>query len=166
MTLDGTLWVEDGVPYMVFSHEWVQITDGRMEYIQLKDNLSDTVGEPKWMFQASDAPWNKKSETGEHVTDGPCLYRTKTGKLLMLWSGFAKGVYLVGVAVSESGKLAGPWKQQAKPIYTKDGGHPMLFRRFDRQLMLMLHSPNLPPHERARLFEVEDLGDTLRVKKH
>jgi len=33
MTLDGTLWVEDGVPYMVFSHEWVQITDGRMEYI-------------------------------------------------------------------------------------------------------------------------------------
>ena len=28
MTLDGTFWVEDGVPYMVFCHEWVQITDG------------------------------------------------------------------------------------------------------------------------------------------
>jgi arabinan endo-1,5-alpha-L-arabinosidase len=28
MTLDGTLWVEDGVPYMVFGHEWVQIKDG------------------------------------------------------------------------------------------------------------------------------------------
>jgi hypothetical protein len=23
MTLDGTLWVEDGVPYMVYCHEWV-----------------------------------------------------------------------------------------------------------------------------------------------
>jgi len=29
MTLDGTFWIEDGVPFMVFSHEWVQITDGR-----------------------------------------------------------------------------------------------------------------------------------------
>jgi hypothetical protein len=29
MALDGTLWVEDGVPYMIFCHEWIQITDGR-----------------------------------------------------------------------------------------------------------------------------------------
>ena len=43
MTLDGTLWVEDGVPYMVFCHEWVQIKDGTVEYIRLKDDLSATV---------------------------------------------------------------------------------------------------------------------------
>jgi arabinan endo-1,5-alpha-L-arabinosidase len=165
MTLDGTLWVEDGVPYMVFSHEWVQITDGRMEYIQLKDDLADTVGEPKRMFQASDAPWSRKSEQyGCHVTDGPYLYRTKSGKLLMVWSGFGKGGYIVGVAVSKSGKLAGPWEQQAQTLFSEDGGHPMLFHRFDGQLMLMLHQPNQAPNERARLLEVEDLGDTLRLK--
>ncbi len=165
MTLDGTFWVEDGVPFMIFSHEWVQITDGRMEFIQLKNDLSDTVGEPKWMFQASDAPWSEKSRTsGCHVTDGPFLYRSKTGKLLMVWSSFGAGGYEVGVAKSKSGKLAGPWEQQAEPIYAKDGGHPMLFRRFDGQLILMLHSPNHAPNERAKIFEVEDLGDTLRVK--
>ena len=165
MTLDGTLWVEDGVPFMVFSHEWVQITDGRMEYIQLKDDLSDTVGEPHWMFQASDAPWSKKSEIGNHVTDGPYMYRSKSGRLLMVWSSFGTGGYLVGVAASKSGKLAGPWVQEAEPIFAKDGGHPMLFRRLDGQLMMMLHTPNHPPNERARLFEMEDLGDTLRLKK-
>lgn len=166
MTLDGTFWVEAGVPYMVFSHEWVQITDGRMEYIQLKDDLSDTVGEPHWMFQASDAPWSKKSEPyGCHVTDGPYLYRSKTGKLMMVWSSFGAGGYEVGLAISKSGKLAGPWEQQARPLFAKDGGHPMLFRRFDGQLMMILHQPNHAPDERARIFEVKDLGDTLRLKK-
>ncbi|HZI31649.1 MAG TPA: glycoside hydrolase family 43 protein [Candidatus Binatia bacterium] len=166
MTLDGTFWVEDGVPYMVFSHEWVQITDGRMEYIRLKDDLSGTVGEPEWMFQASDAPWSQKSaQTGCHVTDGPYLYRSKTGKLMMVWSSFGAGGYEVGLAISKSGKLAGPWVQQAEPLYDKDGGHPMLFHRFDGQLMMILHSPNHPPMERAKLFAVEDLGDTLRLKQ-
>lgn len=165
MTLDGTLWVEDSKPFMVFAHEWVQITDGRMEFIPLKNDLSETIGEPQWMFQASDAPWSEKSKTtGCHVTDGPYLFHSKTGKLLMVWSSFGTGGYAVGVAKSKSGKLAGPWEQQAEPLYAKDGGHPMIFRRFDGQLMMMLHSPNHPPNERARLFEVEDLGDTLRVK--
>jgi arabinan endo-1,5-alpha-L-arabinosidase len=165
MTLDGTLWVEDGVPYMVFSHEWVQITDGRMEYVQLKEDLSDTVGAPKQMFQASDAPWSRKSKQyGCQVTDGPYLYRSKTGKLLMVWSGFGQGGYLVGVAVSKSDKLAGPWEQQAQTLFSEDGGHPMLFRRFDGQLMMMLHQPNNAPNERARVLEVEDTGDTIRLK--
>jgi beta-xylosidase len=165
MTLDGTIWVEDGAPYMVFSHEWVQITDGRMEYIQLKDDLSATVGEPHWMFQASDAPWSKKSEQyGCHVTDGPYLYRSNTGRLLMVWSSGGEHGYTTGIAISESGKLTGPWKQQAEPLFANDGGHPMLFHRLDGQLMMILHQPNHPPNERARLFEVEDLGDTLRLK--
>ena len=167
MTLDGTFWVEDGVPFMVFSHEWVQITDGRMEYIQLKDDLSDTVGEPKWMFQASDASWSRKSEQyGCHVTDGPYLYRSQSGKLMMVWSSFGTGGYTVGVAVSKSGKLAGPWEQQAQPLFAEDGGHPMLFHRFDGQLMMILHQPNHAPNERARMLEVEDMGDTLRLKHH
>ena len=31
MALDGTLWVENGRPYMVYCHEWVQIGDGAMK---------------------------------------------------------------------------------------------------------------------------------------
>lgn len=55
MSLDGTLWVEDGVPYMIFCHEWVQITDGTMELVQLTDDLSGVVGKPRTLFKATDA---------------------------------------------------------------------------------------------------------------
>ncbi len=167
MTLDGTLWVEDDVPYMVFSHEWVQIKNGAIELVKLKDDLSAADGEPVKLFDGSDAPWSVKNQTyGCHVTDGPYLYRSKTGKLLMVWSGFGTGGYTTGIALSQSGKLAGPWTQQAEPLYAADGGHPMIFRRFDGQLMLTLHSPNDSPSTRQRIFELEDLGDTLRVKKN
>ena len=165
MTLDGTLWVEDGVPYMVFSQEWVQITDGRIEMVRLKDDLSETVGEPVRLFAGSDAPWGRKSPRwGCWVTDGPYLYRSRSGKLFMIWSSFGKGGYTVGVAVSANGKLRGPWTQQAEPLFAEDGGHGMIFRRFDGQPMLVLHQPNKTGQERARLFELEDTGETLRIK--
>lgn len=166
MTLDATLFEEDGVPSMVFAHEWVQIKDGTIEYVQLTPDLSATVGEPKRLFHGSDAPWARKNpEFGSTVTDAPWLYRTKQGKLLMLWSSFGEGHYTVGIATSRSGKLAGrPWDQQAEPLYSKDGGHPMLFRRLgDEQLMMILHSPNKDV-ERSELFEIEEVGETLRVK--
>ena len=39
----------------------------------------------------------------------------------------------------------------------------MVFKRFDGQLMMVLHSPNKNT-ERAKLFELEDTGETLRIK--
>jgi len=164
MTLDGTLFVEDGKPYMVYCHEWVQIKDGTIEYVPLADDLSAMIGEPKHLLHGSDAPWSRKSGTyGCHVTDGPFFYRSKTDKLLMIWSSMGKGGYNVGIASSRTGKLAGPWDQQAEPIYSNNGGHAMLFKRFDGQLMMILHQPNKAPTERERFYEMEDLGDTLRV---
>lgn len=168
MTLDGTLWVEDGTPYMVFCHEWVQIKDGTVEYVQLKDDLSETVGEPKRLFHGSDAKWSRKSDQyGCHVTDGPYLYTSKSGKLFMIWTSGGYSGYTTGIAISDSGRLAGPWRQQAEPIYAKDGGHGMLFTTFDPGapgLMMVLHSPNnrdAQPH----LFEMEDTGETLRIAR-
>jgi len=40
----------------------------------------------------------------------------------------------------------------------------MIFKRFDGQLMLVLDQPNKNPNERARFFELEDTGDTLKIK--
>lgn len=165
MTLDGTLWEEDGVPYMVFCHEWVQIKDGTVEMIQLTPDLSATVGEPKRLFHGSDAPWAQKSpQYGSYVTDGPWFYHTKGGKLLMLWSGFSTTGYTVGIATSESGKLVGPWKQSPNPLFADDGGHPMLFRRFDGKLMIALHQPNKTPFEREQFIELEEVDDMLVLK--
>lgn len=164
MTLDATLWEEDGVPYMVFAHEWVQIKDGTIEMVRLADDLSETVGEPVRLFSASDAPWARKQAPWDsYVTDAPWLHRSKSGKLLMIWSSFGDGGYTVGIAESTSGTLRGPWVQQPEPLFAEGGGHAMLFRRLDGQLMMVLHQPNDGGRERARLFEIEDTGETLRV---
>jgi arabinan endo-1,5-alpha-L-arabinosidase len=165
MTLDGTLWQEDGVPYMVFCHEWVQIKNGTVEYVRLKEDLSATDGEPIRLFDGSDGVWVKKSDQyGCHVTDGPYLYKGKSGKLFMIWASHSKTGYTTGIAISDSGKVAGPWRQQAEPIYAQDGGHAMLFTTFDGKLMMVLHSPN-SPEARPRIFEMEDTGETLRITK-
>ncbi|UKI17739.1 MAG: hypothetical protein L6V80_06255 [Bacteroidales bacterium] len=44
MALDGTLWVEDGKPYMVYCHEWVQVMDGEMKVVELTRDLSAREG--------------------------------------------------------------------------------------------------------------------------
>jgi hypothetical protein len=169
MTLDGTLYVEGDIPYMVYAHEWVQIIDGGMEAVRLKTDLSAAAGEPFYLFKASDAPWLKEQyvaskEPRHYVTDGPFLYRSKAGKLLMIWSSWKDRVYTETLAYSLSGKLAGPWRQAA-PLLTDDTGHGMIFNTFDGRLMLVAHHPTMSPQSRAKLFELEDTGDTIRIAR-
>lgn len=159
MALDGALWVEDRRPYMVYCQEWVQVRDGGMKLIRLGGDLSATIGEPQLLFKGSEAPWAPRAD--RYITDGPALYRSKSGKLFMLWSSFSDTGYTTGIAISDSGKVVGPWRQQAEPFFREDGGHAMIFRRFDGTLMVALHCPNRSPDERCRLIEVEDTGDTL-----
>lgn len=172
MALDGSLWIEDGVPYLVFCHEWVQIVDGSFDAVRLSDDLARAVGTPFTLFPASAAPWVRcRGDIGElyqgrryhgYVSDGNWLHRTRSGALLMLWSSYSASKYAVGLARSESGRLAGPWTQLPEPLWTDDGGHPMLFHTFDGRLVMAMHQPNRRV-ERARFFEIEDLGDTLRL---
>jgi GH43 family beta-xylosidase len=168
MALDGTLWVEDGTPWMIFCHEWVQIMDGTMELVQLKPDLSDVVGESKTLFKASEAPWVRglqDNTTKDFVTDGCFLYRTKSDKLLMIWSSFGERNYAIGIAESTSGKVNGPWKQQKELLFAADGGHGMIFTSFDGTLMLVFHQPNGGQLERAQLYELQELGNTLKLIK-
>ncbi len=171
MSLDGTLWEEEGVPYMIFCHEWWQIVDGSMDLVQLTPDLSSVVTQPELLFYGSEAPWSRSMrEVGNRpvhershgwVTDGPFIYRTKTDRLLMIWSSFGIQRYAVGMAYSESGSIKGPWKQMEEPLFKKDGGHGMIFKTFEGQLMLSLHQPNRNPEERAHFFKLEDAGDRL-----
>lgn len=166
MALDGTLYVDDGVPYMVFCHEWVQTIDGTMDVVRLTDDLCGTVGDPELLFKASEAPGARRGAKTGKVTDGCFLYRSaKSGKLLMIWSTFLTGKgYSVLVTESESGKVQGPWVKQT-PIYEENGGHGMLFRTFDGRLMLALHQPNSRGAERLHLFEVVDDSQTLAIQR-
>jgi beta-xylosidase len=164
MALDGTLWVEDGTPYMVFCREWVQTVDGTMEVVELKSDLSAPAGRPLRLFCASSAPWTPEGNKS-YVTDGCFVYRTKTGKLLMIWSSFSKEGYAIGIAESTTGKIAGPWKQHPEPLLNQDGGHGMIFRTFDGRLCLVYHQPNGGGAERAHIRELEDTGHTLLIKQ-
>ncbi len=55
-TLDGTFYVEEGVPYLVFSHDWMQQENGEIKYIRLAGDLSHTIGAATTLFTAAMAP--------------------------------------------------------------------------------------------------------------
>lgn len=162
MALDGTLFVEDNEPYMVFCHEWVQTVDGTVEFVKLDKKLSKAVTDPVRMFYGSTCPVAEPDNVN-YVTDGCFMYRTKTGKLLMIWASFGPDGYAECIAESLTGRLAGPWRQQSEPLFKQDGGHAMIFKDLEGKLRLVLHSPNGGGLERAKLFTLEDTGDTLRI---
>jgi arabinan endo-1,5-alpha-L-arabinosidase len=158
--LDGTLFVEPGGrPWMVFSHEWVQVGDGQICAMPLSLDLDSAAGEPLLLFRASQAPWARHFESKGRegwVTDGPWMRRTPGGELLVLWSSFGAGGYSIGAARSKSGKLPGPWVHDAEPLYGADGGHGMTFRDFDGNLRLSLHHPDGHPRERPLLLPLAE----------
>jgi len=161
--LDGTLYVSpDGRPYIVFSHEWVQCTDGCIYSMALTDDLTAPVGEPKLLFRASEPPF-AISGAQRYVTDGPFLYRGETGRLYMLWSTMAATGYVQAVAVSESGDIEGPWHHDHPLLFERDGGHGMIFRDLSGNLKLALHRPNKNPYERPVFFNIKEDNGLLSV---
>ena len=122
--LDGTLWVENGTPYIIFCHEWLQVGDGEICAQKLSQDLSTPIGDPFLLFHASD---NKnvteiaspKGElgvgSGNYVTDGPFLFKGE--------------------------KLSDGWEHHGNR-FEFDGGHAMLFNCLDGSRMISLHRPN------------------------
>lgn len=172
-TLDATFWVDtDGLPYMIFCHEWLQNWNGTVEKIGLKSDLSGTIdGTRQLLFHAKDSPWSReKADDGQiipnKVTDGPFVFRTQTGRLGMLWTSWVFSDYTQGVAYSETGTLDGPWIQQEKPVTPPNYGHGMMFRTFDGRLLLCCHShkkENGRTIRRPAFFEVDDSGNEIKV---
>lgn len=173
-TLDGTFWVgEDGNPYMVFCHEWLQNWNGTMEKIELKPDLSGTLEGREILFRAKDSPWSREEyedgSIGPHkVTDGPYLFRTETGRLGMIWTSWVYKVYTQGVAYSESGTIEGPWVHEKEPITPPNFGHGMLFRTLEGKLLMVAHSHKSVEGRYIRyphFFEVDISGNRLEVGK-
>ena len=145
--IDGTLYVDEcGDPWLIFVHEWTCTDDrkGRMSVARLSEDLTHLISEPKDIFRSDDPSW-----TDAGVTDGPFMYRTQDGQLLMLWSNFMNKDYVVGMARSKNGRPDGEWVQDDRLLFTKDvtggrdGGHGMVFHAIDGRMYLAVHSPNL-----------------------
>ncbi|MBQ4268140.1 MAG: family 43 glycosylhydrolase [Clostridia bacterium] len=154
--LDGTLWVENGTPYMLFCHEWLQCIDGEMCAVELSKDLTKAVGEPFLLFKASDNPFvDTFCGAGSdccRVTDGPFLFK-ENGKLKMIWSSHSEGKYSVLEATADN--LRGAWSHR-RGRFAFDGGHAMIFQGLDGKRYFSLHQPNLPSNERAVFIEYKE----------
>lgn len=161
--LDGTLYIDkNGNPYLVFCHEHTQITDGAMCYVRLSDDLSEARSEPVTMFRASSPYYIEKKPEGEHyITDGPFMYRTRNGELLMIWSTFIHHQYAQCLAKSDNGEIDGEFIH-LPPLITDDGGHGMLFNGKEG-LMLTFHTPNQTDYERPTFRRIRDTGSSIQI---
>ncbi len=167
---------ENGHIYMIFVHEWTQIIDGTMDYIELSKDLTHTISEwPVTLFRASELPCcGEMNGLGEAtfglkmpgwVTDGPQMFRTQTGKLGMLWSTWGKERYLQAVCYSESGTIDGPWVQEPEPFLANNSGHGMLFRTFEGELRYVVHHVEGNGPRKPQYWTVDDSGDKLVLGK-
>lgn len=170
--IDGTVYMENGTPWLIFSHSFEDSPTGDMCALPLTADLSAPAGEVTTLFSAFEAPWARpvpfaKAEFGMdgdvYFTDGPCVKKLPDGRLIMTWSSWSEQAYAVGVAESESGSIRGPWRQLETPLYPANGGHGMLFEEKDGSLCFTLHSPNDKYLERPLFFALETDGQ-LRLK--
>ncbi len=161
--LDGTFYVENGTPYIVFCHEHTQITDGSICFAELDSELKKAVGEPQLLFHGSSPYYIEKKPEGEHyITDGPFMFRTKSDTLLMIWSTFIDGKYAECLVRFTDGSIQGGF-EHLEPLVDSDGGHGMIFKDFNGKLYLTYHTPNQTDFERPHFAELNDLGERIAV---
>lgn len=163
--LDGTLYVEDGIPYMIYCREWVRIVggNGEMYAVRLKDDLSGVYpgAEHVKLFSARD---HKASDDG--VTDACYMYKATNGDLVMFWSKYVDGKYSIITSRSKSGSLFGEWTHDTTPLFKDDGGHPMVFTDFNGKLRIAFHeNSGNKGYERPVVYYLEDDNGSLRIVK-
>ena len=149
--IDGTLWIENGKPYMIFCHGGEEAKRGDMCALEFSEDLTKPVGEPFVLFSAPDNPFVEviPARPDLYCVDGPFLFE-EDGGITMIWSSFLDKKYHVFEAKAKS--IRAPWTH-FKGEFTLDGGHAMLFNRLDGKRMISMHSPNVPGKERFVAFE-------------
>lgn len=160
--LDGTLYVSKAQkPYMVFCREWLQVHDGEIWGVPLRNDLKTADGEPFLLLKASQQP-GASSENGlDYVTDGPFLFRLSDGTLAMIWSTFGSQGYCVAVAYSENGEIDGKWNLSKDLLFEKNGGHGMIFSDLQNQRYITFHEPNDSKLERPSFYKLQERSKRL-----
>lgn len=165
--LDATLYVEDGIPYLLYSREWLEVGNGRIVLSRLNDDLTERLDEGVEILDARSSGISNAitgtycgEKVSGYVTDSPLLYKTKEGKYLLLWSTFADNGYAIAVASSDS--LKGRYRHE-KLLFDRDGGHAMLFDTFEGERKISFHVPNSPPEERPCFYTVTEKENMLEI---
>lgn len=177
--LDGTLCIDDNdEPWIIFSHEWTEIYNGKIKALKLTKDLKSSKDENAIeILDASKMKWIRKFgdpriEKEGYLTDAPFMYKTKDNELLMLWSSYSvrgysingAGGYTVAVARSKSGKVEGPWENDQELLLDCNAGHPSLFYDFNGNLRMCVHNPDTPHGwERPLFLYVQEINGNLKV---
>ena len=151
--LDGTLFVENGKPYLIYCHEWLQIHDGAMKIVELSTDLTRRVGEAITIFNATEANWVGENDRGGYVTDGPFVVK-EDGIYKMIWSSFDKNMSY-SLAVATSTNLFSGWKQEKNTRFNDDRGHGMLIN-LNNVRHIVTHKPNSPRGKERLIIEKFD----------
>lgn len=164
--LDATLLFEDGVPYLVYSHEWVQEGGGALYYARMTPELTGLAETPRLLFTGKETGIAREQTyepTGMkgYVAEGPFFHKRKDGSLVLLWSTISEKGYCVAVSVSKNG-IGGHFEPMPL-LFDSDGGHCMVFRAFGGSLKITFHQPNISPFERARIFDVLETDSGLSI---
>lgn len=163
--IDGTLYFDrESKPFLIFSLSFETDKNGGMYGMELTADLKAATGVPQLLFNAAEAGWPVPipfaKEMGvdgiAYLSDGPCLFRTPDGKLLIIWSSWSSKGYAVGMAVSDNNELDGKWQHLKRLLVPENGGHGMMFRNKNHEWMYTYHYPNDFGLERPRFIHVEE----------
>ena len=177
--IDGTLFLCDGKPYILYSRDWphhyVEEKDGYVGEIwcaELAEDLTAIKGEPKRLFASDEAPISRA--TPDHTTwegkavkrygsDAPFVQRLSNGTLYLTWSPYLDDHYVVLGAISRSGDIYGPWEHLDTPLFEDNGGHAMFFDDASGRRLMCIHAPERFQLERAHLYQIAEDGNDLRI---
>lgn len=176
--IDGTLFIEEGVPYIIYSHDWPDhFVEEAGAYVgeiccaRLSDDFMRIIGEPWRMFASDEVPISKgtphRMDNGitRFGSDAPFVQKLSDGSLYLTWSPYLQNNYVVLGAVSKSGKLRGEWKHVESALFDGNGGHAMFFRDKEDKLCMVLHAPECEMKERAHIFEMCETNGGLAIVK-
>lgn len=177
--IDATLYVENDIPYVVYSHDWpdnyVEEKGGYVGELwaaPVDTQLKGITGEPFRLFASDESPISAKTphhilyndkETIRYGSDAPFLQKLSDGRLLLTWSPYLDGNYVVLSVVSASGSIRGTWEHLEKPLFDNNGGHAMFFEDFEGNNVMCIHQPESPPMERVHLYRVKEINGELTV---
>lgn len=157
--LDATLFVWKDKPYLIFSNEWVRTVnrdgDGSLFVAELNEELTALVSAPEKIVSGKGCGFAVECTHSDgvkgYIAEGPFAVEEK-GKIALYWSTIAKDGYCVAKSVAED--IFGEYRFE-KMVFSRDGGHAMVFDDFSGERKITFHQPNASPFERMKVFGLE-----------
>ena len=175
--IDGTLYVEDGRPYIVYSHDWPDCYDaetdeyiGEIVALELSPDLTHALGEPFLLFTSKQVPLSRANPnrfirndkpTTRYGSDGPFIVKLSDGRICLLWSPMLDKNYVVLGAVADS--IRSEWTHIEPELFDENGGHPMVFTALDGKQYMSIHCPEKSQLERAKFVPLCEKDGKLVV---